>query len=129
MLPAGWRPEDVRERYPIVKLDDPHNLEKYAPKHRPLLPAWSWLQLSIGLLFVGYLFAASGRIGAPGVCFHGDWFGISGYAPSARYLLVGYLTLSSLVAAFFWLALKHQARGGLKDRERPAPDSAVTEGT
>ncbi len=157
-MPTGWRPEDVKSRYPLVKVDDVYHFEKYSPKHHALLPAWSWFQLAMGLLFVGYLFAASERIGVLGIYFyggfllltvfsytelmdrrrsalvweaaknglaivwiylHGDWFGISDYVPFGRYIIVGYLIMSTLVVAFFWWDLGRQGRS--------APDKAATE--
>jgi alkylglycerol monooxygenase len=31
-MPTGWRPEDVVDNYPVTKIDDVYNFEKYEPK-------------------------------------------------------------------------------------------------
>ena len=30
-MPLGWRPEDVAEKYPVNKISDVYNFEKYNP--------------------------------------------------------------------------------------------------
>jgi alkylglycerol monooxygenase len=54
--PTGYRPADVAERFPIYKIEDVYNFEKYETKTSPALNAWCWFQLVMILLFVSYLF-------------------------------------------------------------------------
>ena len=90
------RPENMKEKYPIAKLDDVYDLGNHASKHHRLAPARSWIQLEWGLLFVYFLFVDSGSIGIPGVYLS------SGYSPIARYFIVGYFIISTVVVALFW---------------------------
>ncbi len=60
--PTGYRPVDVIERYPIDKIDDVYNFEKYNPKSSTALNVWSWIQLLMILLFISYLFGNIARI-------------------------------------------------------------------
>jgi len=52
MMPTGWRPDDVNERFPVYKIDDPYNMEKYDPPASAGLKAWCWIQLVILLGFI-----------------------------------------------------------------------------
>jgi len=54
--PTGYRPADVAEKYPVYKIEDVYHFEKYAPKASPGLQVWSWIQISLALLFISYLF-------------------------------------------------------------------------
>jgi alkylglycerol monooxygenase len=54
--PTGYRPADVAEKYPVYKIDDVYNFEKYDTRTSAALNAWSWVQLLMILLFVAYLF-------------------------------------------------------------------------
>jgi alkylglycerol monooxygenase len=57
LMPTGWRPADVVEKYPVHKINDVFHFEKYNPKSSRALEVWSYLQLLILLLFISYLFA------------------------------------------------------------------------
>jgi sterol desaturase/sphingolipid hydroxylase (fatty acid hydroxylase superfamily) len=54
--PTGYRPADVMEKYPVYKIDDVYQFEKYAPPSSQALNIWSWVQLLMTLLFISYLF-------------------------------------------------------------------------
>ena len=54
--PTGYRPADMIEKYPVYKIDDVYNFEKYYPRTSFALDAWCWVQLVALLLFISYLF-------------------------------------------------------------------------
>ena len=54
--PTGYRPPDVAEKYPVYKIEDVYHFDKYAPKASPGLQVWSWIQMTMTLLFIAYLF-------------------------------------------------------------------------
>lgn len=54
--PTGYRPADVAQAYPVYKIEDVYNFEKYDTRTSPALSTWSWVQLLMILLFVSYLF-------------------------------------------------------------------------
>ena len=54
--PTGYRPADVAEKYPLYKIEDVYNFNKYAPKASPALQVWSGIQIIFVLLFISYLF-------------------------------------------------------------------------
>lgn len=53
---TGYRPADVAEKYPVYKIDDPYQFEKYAPRSSSALVSWSWFQLVMILAVISYLF-------------------------------------------------------------------------
>ena len=62
VMPTGWRPADVAEKYPLPKITDVYHFEKYNPRYSKALATWSWFQLILILLFVSYLFGNIGVI-------------------------------------------------------------------
>ncbi len=57
LMPTGWRPPDVVEKYPIKKIRDIYHFEKYRTATSPTFTAWCWLQLAAILGFIVYFFS------------------------------------------------------------------------
>ncbi len=57
LMPTGWRPADVANKYPAKKIEDVYHFTKYNPTASNALQTWSWIQISIVLIFISYLFA------------------------------------------------------------------------
>ena len=70
-MPTGWRPNDVNEKYPVYKIQDVHNFQKYDPKYTKGLLVWSWIQITVVLLLISYLFGNIAQIGSPGMFIYG----------------------------------------------------------
>ena len=82
-MPTGWRPADVIEKYPIDKIDDVYHFEKYNPKASTALNIWSWVQLTMILLFISYLFgniADINRLDGSYIYLYGGFIFLSVYA-------------------------------------------------
>lgn len=62
--PTGYRPADVAEKYPVYKIDDVYNFEKYDPPASTHLKAWCWFQTLMILLLVSFLFGNIAAINA-----------------------------------------------------------------
>lgn len=56
MMPTGWRPADVAEKYPLYKITDVYHFNKYDTNGSVVFHAWAWMQITITLLFTSYLF-------------------------------------------------------------------------
>ena len=82
LMPTGWRPEDVAEKFPVYKIEDVYNFEKYSPEYSNELLTWSWIQLTAILLTTSYLFANIASIGSPGMFVYGLFIFLSVYAYS-----------------------------------------------
>jgi sterol desaturase/sphingolipid hydroxylase (fatty acid hydroxylase superfamily) len=81
--PTGYRPPDVTEKYPVHKIEDVYNFEKYHPTSSVALNVWSWIQLILILLFVSYLFgniAAINKLNGSYVYIYGAFVFLSVYA-------------------------------------------------
>lgn len=82
LMPTGWRPEDVAQKFPVYKIEDVYNFEKYSPVYSSALLTWSWIQLSMLLLTTSYLFANIATIGMPGIFVYGLFIFLTVYAYS-----------------------------------------------
>ncbi|MET0635120.1 MAG: sterol desaturase family protein [Chitinophagaceae bacterium] len=60
--PTGYRPADMIEKFPVIKIDDVYGYKKYDPVTPVYLKYWSSAQLFFLLLFVSYLFGNIGMI-------------------------------------------------------------------
>jgi len=60
--PTGYRPQDVEAAYPVYKLENVYQFEKYNTQSTPLFTAWAWTQLIFLLLFISYLFGSIASI-------------------------------------------------------------------
>lgn len=54
--PTGYRPPDVAQKYPVYKIEDVYHFEKYDTRTSPAFSSWAWIQLTMLLLFISYLF-------------------------------------------------------------------------
>ncbi len=79
-MPTGWRPADVAERFPVFKIDDVYQFDKYNPETSPALKVWSVAHLTILLGLSSYLFAFLADIGSPGIFWYGFFLFLSIYA-------------------------------------------------
>lgn len=71
LMPTGWRPADVAQRYPIKKIGDIYSFKKYDPFVLQGMKPWLWTQLLALLGFVAYLFGNIAAIGSPGMFVYG----------------------------------------------------------
>ena len=79
-MPTGWRPADVAEKYPVYKIEDVYQFEKFNPASSTLLYAWSWVQITILLLLISWLFGNLAAIGSPGMFVYGAFVFVYVYA-------------------------------------------------
>lgn len=61
-MPTGWRPADVIERYPVHKIQDEYNFEKYDTPAQKTFHIWAWIQLMMVLLLTSYFFGFIAQI-------------------------------------------------------------------
>ena len=80
LKPTGWRPENFEIKYPIHKIKDVNNFEKYNSLNNTKLAIWSITQVLITLLFVSYLFDNIALIGLPKIFVYGSFIFITIYS-------------------------------------------------
>jgi len=80
--PTGWRPENFEEKYPINKIENVFDFEKYGTQNSQRLVYWAVIQVLITLLFVSYLFENIAKIGFPNIFIYGFFIFITIYSYS-----------------------------------------------
>ena len=81
--PTGYRPADVAIKYPVYKIEDVYNFEKYETRTSPFLNTWCWIQLIMLLLFLSYLFgniASINQLNTAYIFWYGGFIFLSVYA-------------------------------------------------
>jgi sterol desaturase/sphingolipid hydroxylase (fatty acid hydroxylase superfamily) len=78
--PTGWRPENFEEIYPVNKIENVYNFEKYGTQHSQKIMYWAMFQSLITLLFISYLYNSIAQIGLPNVFIFGTFVFISVYS-------------------------------------------------
>ncbi len=79
-MPTGWRPTDLPDRFPLKKIEDVYNFEKYAPTASPTLIAWIWTQFTFTFVLIFTLFSNLVQIGLPNAIFYGAFITLGIYA-------------------------------------------------
>jgi alkylglycerol monooxygenase len=80
IMPTGWRPADVEEKYPVYKIEDVYNFNKYYTSETKPMLVWCWIQMIMLLLFVSYLFGNIAYIGNPAFFLYGFFIFLFVYA-------------------------------------------------
>lgn len=78
--PTGWRPEGFDEKYPIHKIDNVFNFNKYGTENSNKLIYWSLTQMLVTLLFVTYLFDNIAKIGLTNIFVYGAFIFVTIYS-------------------------------------------------
>lgn len=76
-MPTGWRPEDVRDKYPVDVIEDVYGYRKYDPQLNKLTKMWCWAEGIMTFILMLYMFMYFKEIGFPGVFFLGGFIYIS----------------------------------------------------
>jgi alkylglycerol monooxygenase len=78
--PTGWRPKDVMERFPVVKIDDIYGFSKYSTHKSPSSHVWACMQTLAMFVFASHFFSNIAAIGVPNVFVYGFYLFLSVYA-------------------------------------------------
>jgi alkylglycerol monooxygenase len=79
-MPTGWRPADVAANYPIPKIEDSSNFQKYSTATTPLFTAWIITQFVFTTIFVFYFFGNIASIGKTGTFCYGAFIFLTVYS-------------------------------------------------
>jgi sterol desaturase/sphingolipid hydroxylase (fatty acid hydroxylase superfamily) len=60
-MPTGWRPDDVKEKYPIAITEDVYNRPKYDTNPSKAMLYWSWFQLVFNNALMYYALVSFGK--------------------------------------------------------------------
>jgi sterol desaturase/sphingolipid hydroxylase (fatty acid hydroxylase superfamily) len=78
--PTGWRPENFEEKYPVNKIKNVYDFEKYGNQYSKKLVFWAVTQATITLLLITYLFNNVAKIGLPNLFLYGAFIFITIYS-------------------------------------------------
>lgn len=70
-MPTGWRPEGFEEKYPVNKIEDPYNFEKYSTQFSIAGRAFIWIQFLFTLFMLIWFFANIASFGPAGLLSYG----------------------------------------------------------
>ena len=79
-MPTGWRPEDVKEKYPVDYIADVYQQKKFDTPASKTFIAWNWVQMFFNYFLLVYFFAFIAQIGTPHIFYYGAFIFISIYA-------------------------------------------------
>ncbi|MFT0716461.1 sterol desaturase family protein [Flagellimonas lutimaris] len=80
-MPTGWRPQDVKERYPVTIIENVYSFRKYQPETSSSLKAYALFQLMVTTFLMLFMFYNYSEIGFDGLLLFGAFIfvGIYGY--------------------------------------------------
>lgn len=105
-MPTGWRPEDVKNRYPVDSIRDPYHFEKYDTPASRMFLVWSWFQLGFNYFLLVYFFANLAGIGTPDVFYYGAFIFLSVFAYTElmdRHAYAMYIEILKSAAGLYWV--------------------------
>lgn len=100
-MPTGWRPEDVKDKYPVEIINDVYAYQKYETPSSNALKGWSVMQFVATLALLMFMFYNFTAIGFPSLFLYGFiiFIGIYGYTSlmdGYKYAIVFELIRNSL---------------------------------
>ncbi len=79
-MPTGWRPADVIDKYPVPKIENPYDFQKYATQASTAMLVWTWFQFLFTFALINYFFLNIGKIGTPNIFVYGGFIFLSVFA-------------------------------------------------
>lgn len=80
--PLGWRPADVATKFPINKIEDPYNFQKYETATSKEFIFWICVQLASTLAMMYHLFSNLASLPKPQIFLYGGFILLTIYAYS-----------------------------------------------
>ena len=93
-MPTGWRPEDVKKRFPVTIIEDVYNFDKYKTEASKALKGYSIFQLLATTTLMMFMFYNFSNIGFNGLL----WFGAFVFVG-----IYGYTTLMDRASYAVWI--------------------------
>lgn len=104
-MPTGWRPEGFDEKYPIHKIENVYEFQKFGTNNSKTLIGWSLTQLLITLLLITYMFDNIAKIGIPGIFIYGFFIFTTVYSYSELMDKSNYASLYESIRFLFAIAI------------------------
>ena len=101
-MPTGWRPEDVKERYPREVIEDVYHFKRYHTPASKTLKVYAVFQMACTLFLLIFMFYNYGEIGFDGLLLFGAFVFLGIY---------GYTTLMDRKSYAVWIELFRSLAG------------------
>ncbi|MEL6918079.1 MAG: sterol desaturase family protein [Bacteroidota bacterium] len=101
-MPTGWRPLDVKDKYPISTITDVYGFDRYKTQASISLKGYVIFQMLVTLFLMLFMFYNYGEIGTNGLLLFGAFVFIGIY---------GYTTLMDREAYAVWIELARGVAG------------------
>lgn len=101
-MPTGWRPADMKEKYPIESIQDVYNFERYRTPATKALGAYAIFQLLSTMLFLLFMCYNFPNIGVDGLVIYGVFVFVAVY---------GYTSLMDRTQYAFWIEITRGVAG------------------
>ena len=95
-MPTGWRPKDVKDKYPVEIIEDVYHFKKYQPESSMALKGYSLFQLIVTTVLMLFMFYNYSEIGFEGLLLFGAFVFLGVY---------GYTTLMDRAPYAVWIEL------------------------
>jgi alkylglycerol monooxygenase len=76
-MPTGWRPDGFEEKYPIAKIENAYDFQKFGTQNSTALTNWAIVQMLVTLLLMSYFFGNIGNVGLLGIYLYGIFIFVS----------------------------------------------------
>jgi hypothetical protein len=101
-MPTGWRPADVKEKYPVEIIEDVYHFKTYQPESSIALKGYSIFQMVFTTFLMLFMFYNYSEIGFDGLLFFGAFIMIG---------IFGYTTLMDRKSYAVWIEVLRGAAG------------------
>jgi hypothetical protein len=116
VMPTGWRPADVAEKYPVPYVKDMETFKKFDPSSSPGFTAWSMVQMLSTLALLCFFFSRLGHISNAETLIYGgvllgSIFAYTAVMDKQSYgvattVLLSALALALIIATGDWFGMK-----------------------
>lgn len=115
-MPTGWRPDDVKEKYPVDYTKDIYQREKYDTSSSNVFKVWSTIQLIITLLFTIHFFLSFGDLSSRDILGYGFFIFIQIFAYTSLMdgSILGIIGECVKVAGVIWVFIQSGSWFGWK---------------
>ena len=104
-MPTGWRPEDVKLKFPIYIIQNPLEYKKYHTSLSNPFIVWSFIQLTVGTFFMFHFFSILHQQESTLNYFYGIFIMVHIFSFTFAMDQSKYLIFAELIKLFFCLTL------------------------
>ena len=105
IMPTGWRPADVAEKYPVTYIEDVTTYEKHDPVYSKAFVGWSFFQMFCSLALLSFFFYRMGRLPYMETMLYGGFLMLAIFANTALMDKKAYGVIACILLAAFGVGI------------------------